>query len=266
MSEIEKEYSRRYREKHHDEILERARIFRSNNKGKIKKYSKKYYDKSKDKYSAYGKKYREEHKEQEKARLHKYFLENKDKVLSRNKKYTIENMEKVKARQKKYDIEHLKEKQEYRKKYNILHKEKRNKQIAEWQKTHKEQIRNNKREWRHTPRGRSLSLASDYERRARLKKTSDGSAEKWMAEKLLLEQQGQTFICEYCKKEFIMKGNRNFEHKIALDNGGPNIRSNLCISCPPCNNQKYLKSPAEWDEYRVKYLGHVLEEKPANGL
>ena len=96
--ECAKEYRRKYRIEHIDEIKETNRKYRAEHIKEIKEYVKKNWYKYADKQKEYGRKYKIEHAEE---------------IKERNRKYCAEHAEEIKKRGKKYYAEHADEAKEY---------------------------------------------------------------------------------------------------------------------------------------------------------
>ena len=87
--EQRREYNRRYREDHKEEIIERSKIYRKNHREKLNKLAREHYAKNKDRINAN----RRKNYDSEKAR--EYREKNKDIILQRHREYYKNNIEKA---------------------------------------------------------------------------------------------------------------------------------------------------------------------------
>jgi hypothetical protein len=88
---------------------------------KQKEYSRRYYQKHKEKIKEYERKYRQEHEEQ----LKKYRQEHKEEVRERHNKYCKKYYQEHKGQFREYHQEHKEERRESCRRYYQKHKEKR---------------------------------------------------------------------------------------------------------------------------------------------
>ncbi len=77
-------------------------------------------------------------------------------------------------------------------------------------------------------------------RRAR---EADAFVQEVTTEHLQLLLEAQDGKCRYCKEPLTKK---HLEHRIPLSRGGTHQPSNVCWSCPSCNQRKYNKTEAEF--------------------
>lgn len=63
----------------------------------------------------------------------------------------------------------------------------------------------------------------------------------------------KTVICYYCKKRIPSFG-CHIDHIVALSKGGNHASSNLCVSCPTCNDRKGAKNISSLDFIPQKLL------------
>lgn len=58
------------------------------------------------------------------------------------------------------------------------------------------------------------------------------------------KQQIGTGVCYYCQQKF-EKADLTMDHLVPIIRGGKSTKSNVVVSCKPCNNEKKYFTPAE---------------------
>ncbi len=92
------------------------------------------------------------------------------------------------------------------------------------------------------PYAASLHRIHQFERRNKIKVTSDGTVTK----EFLLEL-FKCDICAYCKK-FCESQDKTIDHIIPLAKQGKHISSNITMCCSSCNSSKQDKLLEEWND------------------
>jgi len=147
----EKEYHKKYREKHYfknkEEIKRKSRKYYHKNKNnpKFKLKRKEYREKSemKARQKEYGKKYYQKNKEEKLKYSRKYYQKNKDnpefklKIKKYNKRYYQKNKEYYKEYNKKWEAEYPNYQKKYNKKWGKEHRKELNQKQKERYKTDK---------------------------------------------------------------------------------------------------------------------------------
>lgn len=111
------QYSKRYRQEHEEELVEKR---------------KQYCQDHKKEAAEYGKQYRQDHEERLLKQKRQYWLDNKKRLLKRNRQHWLDNREKILEKAKQY----------YHK-----NKEKITERGKQWIQKNKERHRKNQREW-----------------------------------------------------------------------------------------------------------------------
>ena len=162
----QREYNKRYYEKHKGELKENRDD--KEKKARIKEYNKKYYEEHKkelnEKRADYFKEYNEQNKEAIKEKRadyfkeyrKKYYTEHKDyfkeykqteKYKEQQKEYEKQNKDHIAKNRKKWKQEHHDEILEQRKEWDKAYRETHKEEIKQYKEEHKEQINKTKREY-----------------------------------------------------------------------------------------------------------------------
>jgi 5-methylcytosine-specific restriction protein A len=84
-----------------------------------------------------------------------------------------------------------------------------------------------------------LFIAADPEHVSRERaKARELRASQWWRNQL------GTGICFYCQKKF-SKADLTMDHRIPVVRGGKSTKSNVVVSCKPCNSEKKYLTPVE---------------------
>lgn len=112
----------------------------------------------------------------------------------------------------------------------------------------REKVRISTAKWREKHRERALALhrIHQFERRAKVKVTSDGT----VTDEFLKDIYG-TESCFYCGEITELK-ERTLEHRQPLSKGGLHSASNIVMACWTCNCSKSDKTEEEFNEYKCK--------------
>lgn len=151
------------------------------------------------------------------------------------------------ARQVKWREDNKEHYLDYHKNYRTEHAEQVSAVKADWYKRNKIRIK---------PRMLATSKAwkENNPEKVRLQKRASQSRRKatirhvggtYTEADVMLQLKGQNGKCWWCSKSIV--GAYHVDHRIALSRGGTNWPSNICISCPDCNQSKYDKMPWEWN-------------------
>lgn len=146
------------------------------------------------------------------------------------KQYRINNRDKVIARKRKYHKDHKVEIDAYNKQYYQTHKDEIQQRVKDWTKANPEQARENGIIGIHDRRFRKEGLASDFTR-------SD-----WKKCKEYFSEGGKT-RCAYCGKPL---ERATIDHVIPIKSGGTNTVNNIVPSCLKCNSTKFDHPMSEW--------------------
>ena len=87
------ESKRRYREKHREELQQKAKEYYQQNKDKVKERTKTYKEQNRDTIVEKNKQYREDHKEEIKQKKKEYYEQNKEQIQEKQKKYKDQKVE-----------------------------------------------------------------------------------------------------------------------------------------------------------------------------
>lgn len=152
--EKEKSTQKKYRETHHEQIIDHDRERYKERREKVIAQKKIYYATHKEQIAEKGKIYRETHKEEIKERKKQYGITHKKEIAERRKKYRENNKEKLRERSKKWAVEHpdyyktraqkpqrKQYMQEYHKRYAEQNREAVQKQKKTWYEANKERIK-----------------------------------------------------------------------------------------------------------------------------
>ncbi len=201
------------------------------NPEKYKEYRSQWAKDNRELVNGYSQKWRDAHPEEAKAA---------------DKKWRDANPEKVKEKQRQYYIAHQEQEKEY---------------TRNWILNNRERHRQNQKNWFEANREKELKRISDYAK-ANPEKTraynSKRRARKINAEghynSTDVQRIGnlQKWKCAWCSKP--CKNDYHVDHYIPLSKGGSNWPSNLCISCPKCNNSKHASDPLDF----ARRLGRLL--------
>jgi hypothetical protein len=104
-----KEYSKKYRLEHKEEILAKQKVYYVSHREQRKEYDKKYYLEHPEYEKERSKKYHLEHKDAAK----KYLLEHQEERKKYITKYRFEHQEEIRASSQKYQLEHPGASREY---------------------------------------------------------------------------------------------------------------------------------------------------------
>lgn len=121
-----REITKRYEEKHKEEIKIRKKIYRQTHREEIKQKNAIYREKNREACRARSREWDEKNKE----KRHEYYIKNKEKLLKQNKELRQKNKQKYAITRKKYYEEHKDELKKYRherylkRKQNITESEK----------------------------------------------------------------------------------------------------------------------------------------------
>ena len=116
----QKEYQKKYREEHKEEIKEMNRKWREENADYIREKKKKYREENKEKIAQHKKEYAQNNPDHVKKLLHESYLRRKDKVLTSQKEYYEKNKETVLNYLKEYRKKHKDDLATYDKFYEKL--------------------------------------------------------------------------------------------------------------------------------------------------
>lgn len=92
--------SKRFYQRHREELLVKQKQYRLKNKDKIKETQHKWYQKNKEEILAKHRKYRLENKAKINEHQRKVYQKNKDKILARQRKYRLKNKAKINEQKK----------------------------------------------------------------------------------------------------------------------------------------------------------------------
>lgn len=211
----QREYSKRWREKHRAQYLELSRIAgrkrwaenktqeKAKNKinqanraanGKQHAYNSAYYQKNKERLHAQNKAWREANKEQQQIQRKKSYEEKRAHHLAEKRIYYLKNREKLRAAAKLN--RHI-----HRKNEDIRRARKFNATVGD------------------------TKVITAWENRWRLKRR---------------------VRCYWCECEFDPK-EAHRDHVIPLAKGGEHSLSNLVISCGSCNSRKHARTLEKWN-------------------
>lgn len=66
------------------------------------------------------------------------------------------------------------------------------------------------------------------------------------------------YKCVYCRRDDVPL---TIDHKIPVEQGGTDDKSNLCAACRKCNRRKGDMTPKEWEEYLEKRANSATKSK-----
>lgn len=118
-----REYKRKYRAEHADEIRVQHHENYVRTKEHCSEVSKKYRESHKEQIRAAGKAYRETHKEQIAEKDRRYRLKNAEKISEKCRVRYQEKKEEIKAQHKAYRESHVEERKAYNQQYREKHRE-----------------------------------------------------------------------------------------------------------------------------------------------
>jgi len=109
IKEERKEYQKKWRENHKEEISIKGKEYRKNNREKLNEYAREYRENNKDKISEYAKEWNKNHKEEKNEKAKEYREKNKEEILEKQKEYHKNNKEEISIKAKKYRENHKEE-------------------------------------------------------------------------------------------------------------------------------------------------------------
>lgn len=149
-----------------------------------------------------------------KLKKNEYYLNNKTKINKIQKQYNSKNRNKI---------------LEYSKQYYLLNREK---------------LLNKNKFYRSTSEGNLRHRLSEQKRRILIKQSSDNTITVESVKLKFKEQDNKCYICNV-PISFEIRESYDLEHKIPLSRNGKHTISNIALSCPSCNNKKYMKTYKE---------------------
>lgn len=200
-------YREKYKNEHHREICEKAKIYsreyRKKNPQKVKKSLKKWRKNNKEYRREYQRKYRMKNRDKFKAWAKKSYLKNREKRLQKGKEYYTRHREKKIQVSKQYYIENKEHVKEYHRRY---------------------QQENPGKAREHT-----------YRRRI------NGTVKKGVTDQVITENMFQygRITCEKCKEE--CEANYHIDHIKPISKGGTHEYHNLQVLCAKCNMEKHTR-------------------------
>ena len=114
IKEERKEYQKKWRENHKEEISIKGKEYRKNNREKLNEYAREYRENNKDKISEYAKEWNKNHKEEKNEKAKEYREKNKEEISIKNKEYYQKNKEEA----REWRENHKDKLGEYAKEYN----------------------------------------------------------------------------------------------------------------------------------------------------
>lgn len=109
-----------------------------------------------------------------------------------------------------------------------------------YRKTHREVMRERSKAWRE--KNPHQVVAQAVVRRKRLRGNSRN--DPGILEFYRMARSKKPKKCYYCS--LVFHGVADVDHIVPITRGGLHCSSNLCISCPSCNRQKFTKLPSEF--------------------
>lgn len=189
-------------------VKEESKTYNENNKEKITEQRKINYCKN----AINAKKSR-----------HKYYNKNKDSILKQKKEYYELNKNEIKEKAKA----HYHNNTEKAKNRNKIYREK-----------NRDELLAKKRQYNKTYIAKLSSINSKHKRKSIIKQGN-------VTTQQLKDLYQNTTNCYWCNNKFI-DNNIHLDHYVPLSKGGQHTISNLVLSCPACNMQKYNKDPIEF--------------------
>ena len=86
------------------------------------------------------------------------------------------------------------------------------------------------------------ALQHEETRQDRIKAMDDGT----LTAQVIRELKAQASRCAYCDDPFVLAGEKQTDHMVALCHGGEHSRRNVVIVCRRCNGRKARLTYAEW--------------------
>lgn len=226
---------KKYAKENHDNNKENSKIVKKryyqNNKEKIIKDRKESYIKNKEVINQKKKEWYYKNLYKAKKQREKYYIENKEKLLNQKKEYYNSNKEKIKEQSRQHYHSNV---EELRKTHKIYIEKNKESYLAK------------KRIYNKTDSAKLSSINSKHKRKAIIKNGD-------VTTKQLKELYQNTKVCYWCNEKLV-KGNIHLDHYFPLSKGGTHSTSNLVLSCPTCNMQKYNKDPIEFAIQKGKLL------------
>jgi 5-methylcytosine-specific restriction endonuclease McrA len=180
--------------------------------------------------------YAASHKTQRRARR----VRNRDRINTQNRTWSRANPDKVRECNRREYLKNKSARNIRSKRYYEANKARLIAWQIAWAANHPDKVKKAKTEWK--KRNPDIDLAHANARRARiLNVTFDDSAKQfyvWVRAQKEVE-------CFYCG-EMLPSSECHIDHKVAISRGGSHVASNLCVSCPPCNQSKGNKTLEEW--------------------
>jgi 5-methylcytosine-specific restriction endonuclease McrA len=230
------------------------KLYRQRNKEKIRAHNKNYYLKNKDHVLSTGKIWRNNNREKM-AELNKAWKARhpeKKKIWSeRSKIWRKKNPEKVKATKLRYYYRHReRDRERLRPKRRAYYQRPEvKKRIAEqskaWHKNNPEKVREKSKRWalKNRHKIRIYAASGTQKRRAfKLGNTINPVAINKFVRGIRATKQ---VACYYCKNKTAGK-TAHIDHIVPLSKGGAHSVTNLCASCPSCNQHKHDKLIQDW--------------------
>lgn len=167
-------------------------------------------------------------------------------IAAREREYWSTRVEQRRAKNRKHAArmtdeqrqQAAKTKREYYDRNKILCVER----AAEWRRLHPEKDREHRRKY--AERHPELIVAKDRRRRSRVVAATAGDRRALAAELRRLKKTPD-LPCHWCHKP-TTPARRHIDHIVPLRRGGAHAIANLCVACPPCNQQKADKLPEEF--------------------
>lgn len=230
--EARREYDRKYREEHLDQIKEQTAEYRARPDiaEAARQRAAAWYAANKERAA----KNRREYKEK-----------NRDKVNAATRAYRKKNPEKRRAETRKYYETHKEQKAEYKKKYVAANRAKISQKAAEYYQRTKEERQAYSHEW--WAENAALGRMYAHERRAREAKVGGRHAAE-DAHRLWIHYDKKCAV-ENCQHRIEESGKQYgycVDHVMPLSRGGTNDFTNLQILCKSHNSQKKNRTNEEW--------------------
>lgn len=187
--------------------------YRETNRAKINAQASEYRAANKDRCYAITKEWQEKHPERMKEIKRKCYFEHQERYTAANRAFMKRHPEKARAYQARY----------YQKNREVILKK-----IAQWH------ARN--------PESRQATFGK---RRAAIRSV-DSDPTKIIRTWMRRIRMAKVVKCHWCGVK--VSGRKcHIDHVIPLSKGGGHTVTNLCASCPPCNQKKFTKLPEDFN-------------------
>lgn len=159
--------------------------------------------------------------------------QNKDKISEYNKKYYTTHPHRSRKRNQEYYKSNRENRLEFQRQYYQSHKEERQAYQRDYYLRTKE---------------RDREKLAERKRQKKMRKKKALGKVRAHYRYILYEEQNAT--CFYCSRKLQDPHEGHLDHMVPSARGGMHDEANLCLACPPCNQEKATMTAEEYIEHK----------------